>query len=265
MNTHPLQKRRLTYFWISAFFSVSTVIAVLFFLLVCRIGTINVENCVYSSEQSVLEASKVKVGMHIYALDKEKVEERIKEANPYVSDVYITRTGLRTLNITLTEDKPSFYIEQNGNFIVLSPTLRVLEIASSRAAATAKNAAMIILPPAKDAVLREELSFKESDESEYYSGECIDILASIARSSISGNITYADLSEKFDLRVTYKDKYDIRFGSPTGLEEKLSLVSETIEFLEDPINRFSTAKGIIHASVTGETSFEATGSIEENT
>lgn len=262
MNTHPLVKRRLTYFLISAFFAASTVIAVLFFLLFCRVGAVNVENCVYSSEQSVLEASRVKVGMHIYALDKEKVEKRIKEANPYVSDVYITRTGLRTLNITLTEDKPDFYIEQNGKFVILSGTLRVLEIANSRAEAASKGAAMIILPPVNDAILREELSFNETEDPEYYSGECIGILSSIAASPISGNITYADLSEKFDLRVTYKDKYDIRFGSPKDLEEKLSLVSETIAFLEDPINRFSTAKGIIHASTVGEASFEATGSVE---
>ena len=106
--------------------------------------------------------------------------------------------------------------------------------------------------------------FKEEYE-EYYDGECIGVLSAIAESSLSGNITYADLSEKFNICVTYKDKYEIRLGSPKDIEEKLSLVSETITFLEDPINRFSTAKGIIHASIAGETSFEATGSISAPT
>lgn len=264
MNTHPLMKRRITYFLITSFFLISTILAVLFFLVICRIGTVNIQNCTYSSEQNVLDSSKAKVGMHIYAIDKEKMERKIKESNPYVSDVYITRTGLRTLNITLTEDKPNFYIEQNGKFIILSQTLRVLEIVSSRAEAVAKNAAQISLPPINDAVLREELSFK-SDHTEYYDGECIGVLSAIADSSLSGKITYADLSEKFNIRVTYKDKYEIRLGSPKDIEEKLTLVSETITFLEDPINRFSTAKGIIHASVAGETSFEATGSISSST
>ena len=264
MNTHPLMRRRLTYFLITSFFLISTVIAVLFFLIICRIGTVNIQNCVYSNQQNVLDSSKAKVGMHIYAIDKEKMEEKIKEANPYVSDVYITRTGLRTLNITLTEDKPSFYIEQNGKFVILSQTLRVLEIVPNKAEAIAKKAAQILLPPANDALLREELSFKE-EYAEYYDGECIGVLSAIAESYLSGNITYADLSEKFNICVTYKDKYEIRLGSPKDIEEKLSLVSETITFLEDPINRFSTAKGIIHASIAGETSFEATGSISAPT
>mgnify|MGYP003430844631 CR=1 FL=1 len=262
-DQHPLRKSKLTSFAITAFFLIVTVLTVLIFLAFCRVKTVNIENCVFSDKQTVMKAGKINVGMHIYALDKEKVEERIKEANPYVCDVYITRTGMTTLNITLTEDAPGFYIEQDGKYIVLSETLRVLEICNSKAEFPTSSVAQISLPPVETAVLKKTLEFKEDWVS--YGKECIEILEAIAASGLSGTLTYADISEKFDLRVTYKDKYDIRFGSPYKLSEKLSLAVETIEYLEDPINRLSTAKGIIHASVIGETSFEATGAIGEET
>ncbi len=260
-DTHPLRKSKLRSFAITAFFFTATALTVLIFLTFCRVKTINIENCVFSDKQTIMESGKVKVGMHIYALDKEKMEERIKAANPYVSDVYITRTGFTTLNITLTEDAPRFYIEQDGNYIVLSETLRVLEICPSKAEMSGLSVAEISLPTVKSAHLKQTLVFEETTSS--YGEECIDILEEIAASPLSGTITYADLSEKFDLRVTYKDKYDIRFGSPRSLSQKLTLVAETIAYLEDPINRFSTAKGIIHASVIGETSFEATGALND--
>lgn len=260
-GSHPLRKSKLRSFAITAVFFAATVLTVFVFLTFCRVKTVNIENCVFSDRQTILEAGKVKVGMHIYALDKEKMEERIKEASPYVSDVYITRTGFTTLNITLTEDTPRFYIEQDGNFVVLSETLRVLEICHSQAELSGISAAKIDLPAVKSATLRQTLAFE--DETASYGEECIEILEAISASPLSGTLTYADLSEKFDLRVTYKDKYDIRFGSPKELSQKLSLVAETIDYLEDPINRFSTAKGIIHASVIGETSFEATGALND--
>ena len=125
-NDHPLLKRKLQVFLITAAFIVLTIVSVVFFLINVRIQTVNLENCVYSNQESVLEAASIAPGTHSYGIDKSKISSAIKRANPYVIDVRIKRTGINSISIILTEDAPCFYIEKNGEYIVLSETLRVL-------------------------------------------------------------------------------------------------------------------------------------------
>ncbi len=258
-SAHILWKTKFTHFAITAFFVVATAVTVLVFLLVYRIRAVNIENCVYSNKESVMEATEIKLGMHSYAIDKEEMAERIMASNPYICNVHITRESATTLRIDITEDAPRFYISYNGKYIILSETLRVLAECESEAELLSLSVAPIKLPDVEKSELGKTLVFTE--EAEEDGKECIELLSMLAESSLSGVITHADFSERFNIAVTYNNKYEIRFGSPKNFADKLSLVIDTIEELENPLNGYSTAKGIIHASVTGETSFEATGAI----
>lgn len=260
-NDHPLLKNRIIYFLITAFFTVGTAACVIFFLVNVRIKTVTLENCVYSESACVLEAANIKKGTHSYAIDKAKISQAIMASNPYVTDVRIKRTGISTVALILTEDEPRFYIEREGKYLVLSETLRVLAEYGDIAGCEHLAAHPISLVPIAEAELGKTVVFAEGYEEK--GKESISLLSQISESELSGTITYADLSERFDLRFTYKDKYEIRFGAPRDFDKKLALVVKTIAFLEDPENSYSTAKGIIHASVTGETSFEPTGSAQE--
>jgi len=249
-----------------------TAILIVFFLVNVRIKTIEIENCVYSSVSEIESAANIKPGTHSYGIDKAKISKSIKAANPYVTDVRIKRTGISSLLIIITEDTPRFYIERGGKILVLSETLRVLAKYDSLAECAHLPVYPISLMPIAEAELSKTLVFEEQDEDEgpadlsILSGEdAFDVLSQISGSALSGTITEADLSDRFDLRFTYKDKYEIRFGAPRGFKEKLALVIKTIAYLETPENNYSTAKGIIHASVIGETSFEPTGATDDAT
>lgn len=258
-DRHILFKTKLFYMLMSAFFIVFTVLTTVVFLTAFRIQNIEVENCKYSYEENIIKSSGIKTGIHMYAIDKEKIKTAIMSDNPYVYEVRITRKNSKTLCITLSEDEPKFYISSGGKYLVLSDELRVLAEYENENEATALSAAPILLPKVKSASLGKTLVFEEDTEED--GKECIKLLSVLSESDISSSITSADFSERFDIRITYKDKYEIRLGSPQNFAEKIALVSDTVKFLEDPVNGYSTAKGIIHASVNGETSFEATGAI----
>ena len=270
-NDHPLLKRKLQFFLITAFFIVFTAAAIVFFLVNVRIQTVDVKNCVYTDAETVLKAANIKPGTHSYGIDKTKISKNIKAASPYVTDVRIKRTGIHSVEITLTEDAPRFYIEREGRFVLLSEKLRVLALCESREEFAHLPAYPILLMPVKEAETGKTVVFEENEGDEetppdlsiLESGDAFEILTKISESALSGTITHADISERFDLRFTYKDKYEIRFGAPRGFDEKLALVIKTITYLENPENGYSQAKGIIHASVIGETSFEPTGATEE--
>jgi hypothetical protein len=268
-NDHPLLKHKLTYFLITALFIVVTAAAVAFFLVNVRIQTVEFENCVYS-EQSVIEkAANIKKGTHSYAIDKDKIAKSIISASPYVTDVRIKRTSLTSISVILTEDAPRFYIERGGKFLLLSETLRVLARYDSLSEFSHK-VHPIKLMSIKEAEIGKTVVFEKRENTEenpaalsQLSGEeALSLLCQISESKLSGTITLADLSNRFDLRFTYKDKYEIRFGATRDFEEKLALVIKTIAYLENPENGYAGAKGIIHASVKGETSFEPTGATE---
>lgn len=263
-KTDPLYRIKLRHFGISAFFLVAAIAFVVIFMLFFRIHNIEVENCVYSSKESVLDSTQLKNGTHIYAIDKSDIAAKIMKSNPYISEVHITRKGAQTLCISVTEDAPRFYIIHNDKYVVLSGKLRVLAEFEFFGEMSSLSVSPISLPTIEEATIGKTVVFeKESAEN---GKECIELLSFVEDSDLAGYITNADLSQRFDLRFTYKDKYEIRFGSPSKFESKLSLVVDTIKALEDPLNGYSTAKGIIHASVTNnsgvaETSFEPTGSI----
>ncbi len=260
-DSHPLLQNRLRYLLITALFIVFTVVAVVFFLTQVRVQTVTVENCVYSSEADVLKAANIKKGTHSYAIDKDKIAEAIIAKNPYVTELRIKRTGISSLAIILTEDAPRFYIEHEGSYFILSETLRVLAEYPSLAECAHLNVYPIKLMPVESAKIGKTLVFAEGYEAD--GEECIGLLSQISASELSGTITYADVSARFDLRFTYKDKYEILFGAPKNFAGKLALVIDTIEFLENPENNYSAAKGIIRANVEGETTFDPTGAIEQ--
>jgi hypothetical protein len=270
-NEHPLFKRKLQYFAISAFFLVFAVACIVFFLVNVRIQTVTLENCTYSESETVLKAANIKKGTHSYAIDKDKIAKAIKAANPYVTDVRIKRTGISSVSLILTEDAPRFYIERGGKYIVLSETLRVLARYDSLAECAHLSVYPILLMPIEKAEMGKTVVFESPEAKEdepvdvsVLSGEdALFMLKKISSSELSGTITHADLSDRFNIRFTYKDKYEIRFGAPRGFEDKLALVIKTIAYLEKPENGFSGAKGIIHARVDGETSFEPTGAAND--
>ena len=266
---HPLLTNRIRYFLITAFFIIFTVVCVIFFLVNVRIKAVEFENCVYSELAKVEEVANIKLGTHSYAIDKAKISKAIKDANPYVTDVRIKRTGISSISVILTEDAPRFYIERGEKYVILSETLRVLAKYDSPSEYAHLPVHPIFLMPIEKDELGKTIVFQEPEEDEEVplSRLCAEdafyILSQISESALSGTITHADLSNRFDLRFTYKDKYEIRFGAPRGFTEKLALVIKTIAYLENPENSYSAAKGIIHASVEGETSFEATGTADD--
>ena len=258
-RSRPLLRIRIIFLLITAAFIIFTVGAVVLFLMNVRIQTVTVENCVYSDEQSIISAAGIKKGTHSYAIDKEEIAKSIKEKNSYVSDVRVKRTGPTSVVLILTEDPPCFRTLYENRYLVLSAGLRVLDEYSSPEESPHVGIAPIKLMPIESAELGKEITFTEENEGDR--SEYISMLSAIHTSLLEGNVTSADISCRFDIRITYKDKYEIRFGSPKNFEKKLALVIDTVLFLEDPENNYSGAKGIIRANVDGETSFEPTGAI----
>lgn len=258
-KANPLLKRRLTTFFISAFFLVVTLFSVVFFLFFCRIKTVKAENFIYSSEENIVKSAGIKLGSHSYSINKSKIAEAVISKNPYISSVRIKRTSPSSITIIVTEEAPRFYFIYGEKCLVLSESLRVLSEYQSVDDISFANIHEIHLPAVKDAAVGKKITFENAKDGK----TVFDAIKTVFSSKISDGITGADLSEKFDMRFTYKDKYDIRFGSFKNIDVNISMVEETVEYLENPVNGYAYAKGILHARIPDETSFEPTGVVSE--
>lgn len=78
------------------------------------------------SGDEVKEKTKFLLGQNILFIDKSHIVEQAKK-NPYVNDVKITKAYPKLLNITISEKKAVFYIEEKDKIYVLSNELVILE------------------------------------------------------------------------------------------------------------------------------------------
>ncbi len=252
-----LFKMRLTTFLISALFLAVTLSSTVFFIFFCRIQDVDVVGLAYSDKEKIISAADIKTGTHLYSISKEKIESRIKASNPYVADVRIKRTGPTSISLILTEEAPRFYCKNGEKYLVLSGTLRVLTLFDNESEARAAAPCELLLPDISEAKIGSTVVFSDA----YDGSRTTEAIEKILASSISEDITFFDAHEKFDIRFTYKDKYEVRFGAFGNIEENLPLVINTVAYLENEANGYALAAGIIHASTPGQTSFETTGTL----
>ena len=104
----------------AAFFAV----CVLVFFNVGEIELIGLERC---DETAVRAALGVSPGDNLFSFRAGDVESALKKAFPYIGSVEVTRGFPTTLTVTVQEEIPVTYVEQYGEYFILSRELKVLE------------------------------------------------------------------------------------------------------------------------------------------
>lgn len=237
---------------IRVLFVLVTLISVVLFLMLFRIKNVSVEGNVYTPTDDIVSSASLKSKSHIYSIDKDEIETKIKVANPYVISVSVRRKLPSTLRLIIKEDAPMFYSLINEDFYVISYDLRALEKAETPNEFSNRGLKPLILPDVKKVELGKRLEFDSAGEYE----KNTEIIHSIMTSPLSDSITSVDISSRFNINIMYKSKYTIVFGNADGLDKKLNFCIKTIKYLEE---NMPGVAGTIHAEKTDETSFEITG------
>ncbi|MBQ0010336.1 MAG: FtsQ-type POTRA domain-containing protein [Ruminococcus sp.] len=241
---------------ITVFFAVATALVLVWFFALCRIGSITVEGNVHAEADKLTSAAGIETGTHIYAIDKGKIAARLAASSPYVSSVTVRRKLPKTLRLIVTEHRPAYYVEQNGVVLVLSPELSVLEIRDD--APSYDGTAHLLLSGTPDYTVGEPLFAESREDLDFIRG----ILGILEASDLAGSLTKVDLTEKFDVKILYKNLYTVVLGSYRDLESKLSLCIRTIRTLENDPN-LQNQTGILYYLDEERTSFLPTDGIRD--
>lgn len=219
--------RRINYILLS-------VVMCFVFIAVCmalflKIEKIEVKGNERYDKEKIIEASGIRVGQNLYAINKKKAHELIQTEYPYINNVVIRRTLPSTLTFTVTEEAPMYYTEICGEYFILSSTLRVLGKTDVMPTTDGEQRLIKIkLADVKSVILGESIEFDKELSFDYISS----FIAEITEHKIAEHLTEIDISKKYNIYVEYQDRFRIYMGDNTETEMKLTFAMLMIDKFE---------------------------------
>ena len=227
--------RRINYILLS-------IVLCFIFIIICMALFLKIEhievkgNERYTKEQ-IIDESGISVGQNLYAINKKTAESLIIAEYPYVSDVVIRRKLPSTLNFKISEDQPKYFTEICGEYYILSDTLRVLERTTEMPGSEENPITRIMFSEIKSAIVGENMTFEKDITFDYIHN----FIQALTEHEVGAKLTSIDLTKKYNIYVTYEDRFKIYLGDNTETAMKLT-------FAELMINTFEpTQRGEVDA------------------
>ncbi len=169
----------------------------------------------------ILEAGNLSKGKVLFWVSEKKLSDSIMGKYAYIKSVRIEKQYPDTITITLEEEEPQFYIEIQGEYFLLTRSLKVLEryYNEAKLLEAAPDVQFICVPTVARAVVCNQLEFAEISKSRH-TDEALDMLL---KSRLYFGVTEIDFSNRFDMIITYEDRLEIHLGSFEEFDAKLDL------------------------------------------
>lgn len=231
-------RRRLFYLSLillicAAFFAV----CVLVFFNVGEIELIGLERCDETAVRAVLGVSP---GDNLFSFRAGDVESALKKAFPYIGSVEVTRGFPTTLTVTVQEEIPVTYVEQYGEYFILSRELKVLE----RRADKPEGLLLLSTTPTDVCIVGQTAVFADKR----VSTTVTELLDALDGSGLLESVVSIDMTNRFEIYFWYQDRFHVYLGAVDDAEIKTAFLVKIIEKLGDE-------RGNIDVSDTREASF----------
>ena len=114
----------------------TTVIVIGGFIFITKAPIFNIKTILFTgnvtiSKDMLLDSIKDKLGLNIFTVNQKEIKDTVLK-NKYVSTVKVTRKGINTLQISITEESPVYYINNGAGFLILNNNLDIVEENQSR-------------------------------------------------------------------------------------------------------------------------------------
>ena len=221
-----------------------------------RIIDIHVEGNYRYTAEEIIESSGISLGNNLLFLNIQDVVANIREANPFVNDVIITRMMPDEVLIEIVESTPMASVLVSEQTLIIDSVGRVLEKVSSGETGGIVDVWIASLIEVRG-VEPERPELGNTITSTRLDGETriqsmLEVLGSLERESIKENVVYIDVSNITNIHLGYLNIYRVNLGG-------LSQVRSNIARLGDAVDRIQSD----HPGVSGVVNMtDATGHIE---
>lgn len=176
----------------------------------------------YTSEQ-LIKSTGVKQGDNMFFLDTKQIAADLKDEYPYLDTVKLRRKLPSTLQIEVSDRTAALSIEQNGKYLILDMSGKVLEKTKSAAKGTAKVTGV----PMKGLHVGDTV-----DEDKYgKAASVMKLLELTEQYGMKKHIKTIDVEKAYDVRVTYDKRYTILLGAleESNLEHKIQFLKAILK------------------------------------
>ncbi len=167
----------------------------------------------------------------IFTLSESKVENELKAKFPFVESVQLEKKYPSTVYITVNEEKPLFYVEIEGEYYVITDSLKVLLRYQSRERMIEDYPALKELKTTKiyKAIAPNRIEFMLEKDQKYIS----EALKELSSWKDFDKIKDVDISNKFEINVNFDDRISIKLGNRYDFKEKLHMASIIVSSFSD--------------------------------
>ena len=223
--------RRKLAFYITILAIFCACLAAVLFSVFFKIKHITVSGSGIYDDWRIIEASGITVGNNAYAVSESSAEKRITEKFPYISSVSLSHPSPSTLELSVTEDSAEYFFVIDGEYFILSDSLRVLEIISDRDIMQTRHAGLLEI--SVSGVSRAVVGSRVEFVSDIYYDYAVKTLRIFAECSMSSHITRVNCSSKFDVYFIYDERFRIEVGNTDDLQMKLTFADAVIKDLPE--------------------------------
>lgn len=219
------------------------------FFNVKKIEVAGIENGEYT-EDEIIEFVGISEGDNLINVRSRKLEEAVEKRFAYVQRADIKKVFPSGVRIELTMYTPEMAIKLGEDVFLLSYEAKVLDSVPVDDKLP-ENVTLINTAFVKECIVGERLVLDD------VSG--VDVLCEFYQAfldnSLHDELTSLDITNKFDVRAKYDDRFDLTFGTYEDVDAKVSLLASIMKG-----DLWTDASGVIDLSDSREAAVRLTGS-----
>lgn len=175
----------------------------------------------------LISKSGIRAGDMMSSVNERKAEKILLEKCPYLKRVEVKKKFPGKICFVVEERVLGWYLEVSEDYYALDYDLLVLLETYDEESLKERGLTKLVLPEIESVICDKLPEFGHGDEQ--LIRETLKIIDSFRTSGIKERLTYLDLSNRFEIKLTIDGEFDVKLGDMKDIETKLATVTETIE------------------------------------
>ena len=185
-----------------------------------KIDEITVEGKTRYDNDKIIAASMINEGDNLLLCNTSPGTKKIQEEFPYIEEVDIQKNLFNKINIKVTEAKPSYVVENNNKYLILSKKGKIIEIDSLN---KYDNIPQISGAKLKNVNLSSEIQYEDKNLKKYLDK----IMENVSKYKIA-DIRTIDISDTTSIKLVKSNGFSIILGTFEEIEYKLETAANIL-------------------------------------
>lgn len=247
------RKKNMSLYVFLVFILVAGIGVLLSVTLLFNIKKININGDVDYLDDTIKQASGLKIGDNLVRLDAKNAEKKILSSLIYIEEVDIDKKYPDTLEINLKKCEPAANVEYNDGYLLVSKKGKILEVAK-------EPDANILTVKGFESEEVEQGGYVQSDD-EKKTKIYNEIIDAITKYNIS-NVVSIDMTDKYAIVINYDNRVNFELGNSNDIAYKIKLADTVLSDMDK--DKKGTMVMVGANQISFRTDGTGSGSISQN-